>query len=58
MKGILWISGIGVDDEEMEEMRKAVRRINQKRKAEKREKLDYVCLTKENVCLNSKLANR
>ena len=58
MREILWISGIEVEKEEMEEIKKTIHRINRKRKAENREKLDYVCTIGENHCISRKLANR
>lgn len=58
MKGILWISGLYVDEEEMAELRKTVRKINKKRKKEGREKLDYVCTTGRKTHVNVELANR
>lgn len=58
MKGILWVSGFKVDDSEMEEIRKTIHRINKKRKAEKREKLDYICTTSETAHISRKLENR
>lgn len=58
MKGILWISGIGVDATEMEELRKTIRKINRKRKAKGHKKLDYVCMAGKRTYLNAELANR
>lgn len=58
MKGFLWISGFGVDKEEMEELRKAIRKINRKREEEKREKLDYVFKIDKKTRLSRGLAER
>lgn len=57
MKGILWISGIGVDATEMEELRKTIHKINRKRKAKGHKKLDYVCMASKGTYLNAGLAN-
>ena len=58
MKGILWISGIGVDDSEMKELMETVRKINRRREKENRERLDYVCLTEERTHITRGLENR
>lgn len=58
MRGILWISGFKVEKEEMEELRKTIRKINRKREEEKREKLDYVIKIDKKTCLSRELANR
>lgn len=58
MKGILNVTGIGVEKEELEEIRNAVRKINKKRQAENRERLDFIIIGGEKNVISRGLACR
>lgn len=58
MRGIIWINGIGLEAEEVEEIRKAIWKINRRRKKAKCEEVDYVFTNNKKMYLNAKLAKR
>lgn len=56
MKGIVCINGIGVEEKEMKELREVICKINRKRKAEGREKIDYICMIGQKMHISADMA--